>query len=171
MAVELAAFEPERTRTGDRTAAPLPGARRRAHGARNRAHEHGDVRTGTETDEGRAVSSGRRVVLLSTGLAIAVLAGVLSFLSWDRANQVAGVVSALVGVAALGTSVYAVLAPSRGASVQVSRTGKAVATGGGDANTGLVLPSSGGTPASASISDTGDARADGGRANTGFRQG
>ncbi|MFG2765937.1 hypothetical protein [Streptomyces rubiginosohelvolus] len=41
-----------------------------------------------------------------TGLAVAVLAGVLSFLSWDRAGQVAGVVSAVVGVAALGVGVY-----------------------------------------------------------------
>ncbi|MGW4227737.1 hypothetical protein ACWEF9_00360 [Streptomyces sp. NPDC004980] len=116
------------------------------------------------------MSGGRRAVLVSTGLAIAVLAGVLSFLSWDRADQVAGVVSALVGVAALGVSVYAVLAPSRGTSVQVSGTGKAVARGGGDANTGFVAPS-GGATGSASVSTTGDAEADGGDANTGFRQG
>ncbi len=32
--------------------------------------------------------------------------GVLSFLSWDRAGQVAGVVSAVVDVAALGVGVY-----------------------------------------------------------------
>lgn len=51
------------------------------------------------------VNTGRQAVLMWTGLGVAVLAGVLSFLSWDRADQVAGVVSAVVGVAALGVSV------------------------------------------------------------------
>ncbi|PWJ02158.1 hypothetical protein DKG34_40280 [Streptomyces sp. NWU49] len=108
---------------------------------------------------------------MSTGLGVAALAGVLSFLSWDRANQVAGVVSALIGVAALGISMYTLLAPSQAASVQVSRTGKAVARGGGEASTGVVLPSGGSVRGSVSVSDTGDAEADGGSANTGFRQG
>ncbi|MFY4720966.1 hypothetical protein [Streptomyces sp. LaBMicrA B280] len=109
----------------------------------------------------------RRAVLVATVLVLAVFAGVLSLLSWDRANQLAGVVSALVGVAALGAGVCALLAPSGTAVVQVSRTGGATATGGGDANTGAVLPSSAGA---VSIRETGDARADGGSANTGYRR-
>ncbi|MFE2142271.1 hypothetical protein ACFXA3_11080 [Streptomyces sp. NPDC059456] len=115
------------------------------------------------------MSGGRRTVVGVTGLAVAVLAGVLSFLSWDRANQVAGVVSALVGVAALGTAVCTVLLADRSAAVHVSRTGRAVARG-GDANTGVVAPASSAMPGPLSVSDTGDARADGGSANTGYRQ-
>ncbi len=44
----------------------------------------------------------QRVAACATGVAVAVLAGVFCFLSWDRANQVAGIVSALVSVLALG---------------------------------------------------------------------
>ncbi|MGJ5943334.1 hypothetical protein [Streptomyces caviscabies] len=106
-----------------------------------------------------------------TGLAVAVLAGALSFLSWERADQVAGVISAVVGVAALGVGVYGALGPPRGPDVQVSATGRAVARGGGEANTGFIAPSSPGTSGAVSVSDTGDAEADGGDANTGFRQG
>lgn len=106
-----------------------------------------------------------------TGLAVAVLAGVLSFLSWDRADQVAGVVSAVVGVAALGVGVYGALGPARGPDVQVSATGRAVSRGAGEANTGFVAPASTTAPGSVSVGDTGDAEADGGNANTGFRQG
>ncbi|GGZ39337.1 hypothetical protein GCM10010387_36840 [Streptomyces inusitatus] len=108
--------------------------------------------------------------MVVTGLAVAVLAGGLSFLSWDRADQLAGVVSALVGVAGLGTAVYAVLLADRPAAVEVSRTGRAVARG-GDANTGVIAPASGSGAGPLSVSDTGDARADGGgSANTGYRQ-
>ncbi|ESU48607.1 hypothetical protein K7395_21380 [Streptomyces filamentosus] len=117
------------------------------------------------------MNRGRRAVLMWTGLAVAVLAGVLSFLSWDRADQVAGVVSAVVGVAALGVGVYGALGPPRGPDVQVSGTGRAVSRGGGEANTGFVSPAPTTAPGSVSVSDTGDAEADGGGANTGFRQG
>ncbi|MGW8484692.1 hypothetical protein [Streptomyces sp. NPDC055886] len=116
------------------------------------------------------MNSGRRAVLMWTGLAVAVLAGVLSFLSWDRADQVAGVVSAVVGVAALGVGVYGAVGPPRGPDVQVSATGRATARG-GDANTGYAAPASTTPPGSVSVSDTGDAEADGGSSNTGFRQG
>ncbi|NEB40884.1 hypothetical protein G3I54_35415 [Streptomyces sp. SID14515] len=105
-----------------------------------------------------------------TGLAVAVLAGALSFLSWDRADQVAGVISAVVGVAALGVGVYGALGPPRGPDVQVKATGGAMSRG-GEANTGFIAPASTGTPGAVSVSDTGDAEADGGNANTGFRQG
>ncbi|MEV7192209.1 hypothetical protein AB0N81_10400 [Streptomyces sp. NPDC093510] len=109
----------------------------------------------------------RRAVLITTMLVLAVFAGALSLLSWDRANQVAGVVSAVAGVAALGVGVCALLAPSGSTSVQVSGTGRATATGGGDANTGAVTSSSAGA---VSVERTGDARADGGSANTGYRR-
>ncbi|WP_234473702.1 MULTISPECIES: hypothetical protein [unclassified Streptomyces] len=117
------------------------------------------------------MNRGRRAVLMWTGLGVAVLAGVLSFLSWDRAGQVAGVVSAVVSVAALGVGVYGALGPTRGPDVQVSGTGRAVSRGAGEANTGFVAPSSTSAPGSVSVSGTGDAEADGGSANTGFRQG
>ncbi|MFD8911703.1 hypothetical protein [Streptomyces sp. NPDC059575] len=110
---------------------------------------------------------GRRVVLVTTVLVLTVFAGALSLLSWDRANQVAGVVSAMVGVAALGVGACALLAPSGNTSVQVCRTGRATATGGGDANTGAVASSS---PGAVSVSETGDALADGASANTGYRR-
>ncbi|WP_234440513.1 hypothetical protein [Streptomyces rimosus] len=113
------------------------------------------------------VRGDRRAVLVTTVLILAVFAGVLSLLSWDRANQVAGVVSAVVGMAALGVGVCALLASSGSTSVQVSRTGRATATGGGDANTGAVASSSAG---SVSVEETGDARADDGSANTGYRR-
>ncbi|MEU9406625.1 hypothetical protein AB0E08_13160 [Streptomyces sp. NPDC048281] len=114
-----------------------------------------------------ARSGDRRAVLVTTVLVLAIFAGALSLLSWDRANQVAGVVSAVVGVAALGVGVCALLAPSGSTSVQVCRTGSATATGGGDANTGVVASSSAGP---VSVRDSGDARAEGGSANTGYRR-
>ncbi|MGA5140140.1 hypothetical protein [Streptomyces azureus] len=76
-------------------------------------------------------------------------------------------VSAVVGVAALGVGVWALLSPSRSTSVQVSRTGRATTTGGGGADTGVVASSSAGAVA---VGETGDARADGGSANTGYRR-
>ncbi|WP_405902137.1 hypothetical protein OG696_03020 [Streptomyces sp. NBC_00656] len=102
-----------------------------------------------------------------TVLVLAVFAGVLSLLSRGRANQVAGVVSALVGVGALGTGVCALLGPSETTLVHVSRTGGTSATGGGDANTGAVVSSSAGA---VSIRETGDSRADGGSANTDYQR-
>ncbi|MFJ1934279.1 hypothetical protein ACIOGZ_16695 [Kitasatospora sp. NPDC088160] len=125
---------------------------------------------GGRRNEGRAVERNRRAIIVATCLAVAVLAGALSFLSWDSANQAAGVVSAVVGVAALGVSVYAVLPSSRGVAVQVSETGKAMVRGSGDANTGFVAPAAGGLPGSVTVRNTGDAEADSGSANTGFRQ-
>ncbi|BCK66895.1 hypothetical protein Srufu_008480 [Streptomyces libani subsp. rufus] len=75
-------------------------------------------------------------------------------------------VSAVVGVAALGVGVCALLAPSGSVSVQVSRTGSATATGCGDANTGAVASPSDGV---VSVGETGEVRADGGSANTGYQ--
>lgn len=64
-----------------------------------------------------AVRGNRRAVLMTTGLALGIVTGALSLLSWERADQVAGVVSAVVSVAALGVGVCALLAPSGRVSV------------------------------------------------------
>ncbi|MFC0845396.1 hypothetical protein ACFH04_17010 [Streptomyces noboritoensis] len=115
------------------------------------------------------MGSGRRVVLAVTGLALAVCAGAFSALSWDRADQVAGVVSALAGIAGLGAAAWAALAGSGGRTVRVSGTGAATARGGGRANAGLIgVPG----PGSTEVDRTGNAHAegDGSRANTGVEQ-
>lgn len=67
------------------------------------------------------VSSGssERLVLGGTGFAVGILAGLVSFLSWDRSHQIAGVVSGLISVAALGLSVWvAVAGPANTGSEQ-----------------------------------------------------
>lgn len=72
------------------------------------------------------MSGQQRLVTGLTGLSVAVLAGVFCFLSWDRANQVAGIVSALVSVLALGIGLLALLS-GRDGSVRVANTGPATA--------------------------------------------
>jgi len=73
-----------------------------------------------------------------------------------------------VGVAGLGAAVWAALAGgSRTARVRVSRTGAATSTGPGEANTGAVSSTGDGD---VGVHRTGDARSDGGSANTGYRE-
>ncbi|WP_235437753.1 hypothetical protein [Kitasatospora griseola] len=117
----------------------------------------------------------QRTVIVVTGGAVALFAGVLSFLTWDQANKVSGVVSALVAIAALGAAVAA-LVPARRPQpgrIEVANTGAAIATGGGSiANTGH--QGDGSVPAAGQVrvTGTGEARAeDGGVANSGHRQG
>ncbi|KJY26503.1 hypothetical protein [Streptomyces sp. NRRL S-495] len=116
------------------------------------------------------MSGQQRVVVGVTGLAVGVLAGVFCFLSWDRANQVAGIVSALVAVLALGVAVWTVMAGTGGGSVRVSETGSATAKGQGSrANSGLAT--SGGTRGEMVVERTGDVNSeDGGIASTGYVQ-
>lgn len=117
------------------------------------------------------MTGGQRFVVAASAGAGFLLAGVFSFLSWDRANQVAGIVSALVGVAALGVAIWAALETSTGsgdARVRVSRTGNATARGGGSANTGVIIPTSGAAGGVMQVDSTGDAESDGGQANTGL---
>lgn len=104
-----------------------------------------------------------------TGMAVAALAGVFCLLSWDRADQVAGIVSALVGIVALGTGVLALMA-GRDGSVRIANTGPARAVGGGSrANTGMT--GQGSVHGDVEVDGTAQARAeDGGRANTGLDQ-
>lgn len=108
----------------------------------------------------------QRVVGGATGAAVAVLAGAFCFMSWDRADEVAGVVSALMSVAGLGVAVWALLSGG-GGSVRVANTGPATSRGTGSfANTGLIV--SGGMRGDMTVDGTGSADAeDGGRANTG----
>ncbi|MFF8781759.1 hypothetical protein ACF07W_31205 [Streptomyces sp. NPDC015140] len=115
------------------------------------------------------MSGPQRLVAGLTGLAVAVLAGVFCFLSWDRANQVAGIVSALVGVVALGTGVLA-LVSGRDGLVRVANTGPATAVGASShANTGVTAQGS--MHGGMEVDGTAEARAeDGGRANTGYDQ-
>ncbi|MFD8598934.1 hypothetical protein ACFV1L_28425 [Kitasatospora sp. NPDC059646] len=112
----------------------------------------------------------QRTVIVVTGLAVALFAGALAFLTWDQANKVAGVVSAVVAVAALGAAVYPLVAGARGGTVEVTGTGAAVAAGpGSSANTGY---QGGSTAGQVRVADTGEARADsGGTANSGHRNG
>lgn len=123
-----------------------------------------------ETSDDRGMTSGQRLALGATGLAVGVLAGGFSFLSWDRVNQFAGVVPALVAVVALGASVWAALAGPSRSSLQVSGTGRATATAGGKANSGAAAPLGGSTAESVVVERTGEARADGGSANTGYER-
>ncbi|MDT0547638.1 hypothetical protein [Streptomyces lonegramiae] len=115
------------------------------------------------------MSARQRLVAGLTGLAVTVLAGALCFLSWDRANQVAGIVSALVGLVALGTGVLALISGRDGA-VRVANTGRATAVGvGSQANTGLTVQ--GRVNGGVEVDGTAEAQAEnGGRANTGYDQ-
>ncbi|MFJ7071901.1 hypothetical protein [Streptomyces sp. NPDC098781] len=76
------------------------------------------------------MAGAQRVVIGVSAGAVAALAAVFSALSWDRADQVAGVISAPAGVAGLGAAVWAAQV-SRGSggqgTIRVSDTGRAVA--------------------------------------------
>lgn len=112
-----------------------------------------------------------RVVLVVTGLVVALLAGWFAVVQWEQADRVATVVSALGAVAAVGVAVWAVLrGPSvSGGLVRASRTGKAVSGRGGSANAGVRAARS--RWSRLIVADrTGDAdSSDGGDANTGVR--
>jgi len=81
----------------------------------------------------------RRIWLVVTVGAVAILGVVLTVLSWDRASRMATVVSALAAVAAVGIAVWAALRGSEGSgrAVRVSNTGSAVAGRGGVAVSGV----------------------------------
>jgi hypothetical protein len=108
----------------------------------------------------------RRLVIVVTCLAVAVLGAVLVATRWDDASRVATVASALAAVAAVGVAVWAALPGSVRGSV-AKQTGKATASGAGSrANSGVTGPAT--MPGSARADGTGDARAtEGGAANSG----
>jgi hypothetical protein len=105
---------------------------------------------------------GRRVVLAVTCLLVAGLGGVFAVVAWDRTSRIATAVSALAAVAAVGIAVWAALPrPGSRSTVRVSNTGKATATGGGAAVSG-VRGSAARAPERVEVDHTGDARASGG---------
>lgn len=114
--------------------------------------------------------SARRVALIATASAVAVLGVVLAVVRWDDANKMAVVVSALAAVAAVGISVWAALpsTSSPGPGWRVSRTGRALARQRGQANTGISAPGTS-TPTVVQVDNTGDAEAAQGDANSGIR--
>ena len=104
-----------------------------------------------------------RVVLMITCLVVAGLGAWFAVASWDSANKVAVVASALAAVAAVGVAVWAGLRTGgTGGRIVVSDTGDATAGSGGRANTGV----RGRPDASVRVKRTGKAQA-GGDANTG----
>ena len=113
-----------------------------------------------------------RIALITTCLAVAILGAWLMVVQWDAASKVATVTSALGAVAAIGVAVWAtVRAPSTGAPVVVSRTGRATASSGGRAVTGFSGRSGGvADSASVQVESTGDANSSGGDAITGVEQ-
>lgn len=113
------------------------------------------------------MSSGQRVVISATALLIGVLAGVFSLLSWTRAEQLAGVLSALAGVTGIGVAIWATMAGGSKQTIRAVSTGKATATGGGSANTGVIVGGAATSTGEVSAQQTGDAEADGGDANSG----
>lgn len=111
----------------------------------------------------------RRMVLLVTVLVVAGLLAWLSVVKWDSASKIATVVCALGAVAAVGVAVWAALPAAQSAKgILASRTGKAVARGGGSATTGVRAPA-GGSGGPIRADRTGDAEADGGDATSGVR--
>lgn len=107
-----------------------------------------------------------RWVLVITCVVVAVLTVVLCVLSWGQANKVATSIAALAGVAAVGVAVWAVLAKQTGATARVRNSGKAIATRGGKASTGVHGPA--GVVGDAVVEDSGVADAsDSGEASTG----
>lgn len=121
---------------------------------------------------------GRKSAVVATAGAVTVLAVVLAVVRWDDANKIASSVSALAGIAAVGVGVWAALrgtadggnpSGTRGGSLHVSRTGRAVAGRGSRANTG-VTGSGDALPAEVRVEHTGDAEAsDEGEADSGIR--
>lgn len=95
-----------------------------------------------------------------TGLMVAGLGVAFAVLARDRAGRIATVVSALAAVAAVGVAVWAAL-PGRRSGVVVRDTGKATATGGGVAVSG-VRGAAVDTPGHIEVDHTGDAQANGG---------
>ncbi|MBM0276034.1 hypothetical protein [Micromonospora tarensis] len=101
----------------------------------------------------------RHLVLLITGLLVAVLATTFVVLRWDSADRVATAVSALAGLAGVGVALWAAL-PATRSGVRARGTGSARARGSGYANSGIDAPAGDGTPME--VSDTGAVTAEDG---------
>ena len=105
------------------------------------------------------------MVIFATCVVVAGLAAALTLTSWNTANQIATVASALGAVAAVGVAVWAAL-PRSDSGPKASHTGSAIATGPESrANTGVIGTGTG------AADRTGNAKAvDGGSANSGVER-
>ncbi len=114
--------------------------------------------------------NGRRVVLLTTCLAVAGLGLWLTVTKWASASKIALVGSTLAAVAAVGVALWAGWPSSRPTSgARASRTGKAIARGNSSATSGIVAPAHEGADF-LEADRTGDADASaGGEATSGIR--
>ncbi|MEV0724176.1 hypothetical protein AB0I37_15520 [Micromonospora purpureochromogenes] len=110
----------------------------------------------------------RHLVLLVTGVLVALLAITFVALRWDSADRVATAVSALAGVAGVGVAVWAARSGGR-ARARARATGRATAAAGGYATSGIDAAT--GDAAALEVSRTGDAEASGGgQAISGIRR-
>ncbi|GGZ18156.1 hypothetical protein [Streptomyces nitrosporeus] len=111
----------------------------------------------------------RAALIAASVILIVAMVVVWVWVDLGTADGTASVVGASAGVVGLA---YALLSGNRTSSepaIKVVRTGKATASGGGTANTGVTMPAASGGPR-ASAEDTGEAESDGsGDANTGIR--
>lgn len=119
----------------------------------------------------RTCMNRQTLVLILTAAVVACLGAWFVLASWDHANRVATVLSALGALAAIGVAIWAAL---RGSSVRSSinakGTGDATAMGSSSANTGIRVSKSDHS-GRMEVKDTGKARADdGGDANSGIDQ-
>ncbi|MEU8419669.1 hypothetical protein AB0C15_02180 [Micromonospora sp. NPDC048835] len=108
----------------------------------------------------------RHVVLVVSGLLVAVLATAFVVLGWDSADRIATAVSALAALAGVGVALWAAL-PTAQSGVHVGQTGTTRARGTGYANSGIDAPAGDATPME--VHRTGDATAgDGAQAISGI---
>lgn len=115
------------------------------------------------------MSSGQRKIVIFTGLAVGLMAGSFSLMSWSHANEIAGVTSALLSVIGVAVTIWFSLTPNPRLGIRVSSTGKASTVANGKANTGFFGARSASTSVSVTVENTGDAEADSGEANSGIR--
>jgi hypothetical protein len=112
------------------------------------------------------MGSRRHLVLLITGLLVAVLATAFVVLGWGSADRIATGVSALAGLAGVGVALWAAL-PGARPGLRVRGTGAARVRGTGYATSGIDAPADDTTPMD--VSGTGDVTAgDGGQAISGI---
>jgi membrane associated rhomboid family serine protease len=102
-----------------------------------------------------------RVALVITYVVVTALGVWFAVASWDDANRVAAVLSALGAVAAVGTAIWAASSSRRpGGSLRVRTTGRASAEPGGKAISGFSTNARS-FSGSVTVTGTGDATASG----------
>lgn len=112
----------------------------------------------------------KTALVVASCVLIAAMVVLWLWVDLGTADGAASVIGASAGVVGLA---YALIsgtsAQQSGSTITVSKTGKATATSGGRANTGITMPGAG-PGVQASASETGDAESDGsGEADTGIR--